>query len=56
MPSSPDEGRLTETIDMVPGWLFFNIPAGQWHFMRPLESATMLLECVGAAGGGRHIN
>ena len=31
------EGRLTDTIDMVPGGTLINIPAGQWH--------TVLLEC-----------
>ena len=39
-----DEGRLTETIDMVPGVNVINIPAGQWHSLRSLESGTILFE------------
>lgn len=39
-----DEGRLTETIDMVPGGSVINIPAGQWHSLRSLESGTILFE------------
>lgn len=39
-----DEGRLTETIDMVPGGSVINIPAGQWHSLRSLESGTVLFE------------
>ena len=39
-----DEGRLTETIDMVPGGNVINIPAGQWHSLRSLESGTILFE------------
>ena len=39
-----DEGRLTETIDMVPGDSVINIPAGQWHSLRSLESGTVLFE------------
>lgn len=37
-------GRLTETIDMVPGGKVINIPIGQWHNLKSLESGTMLLE------------
>ena len=44
-----DEGRLTETIDMVPGGLLVNIPAGQWHSLKSLESGTVLLECKDGA-------
>ena len=40
-----EEGRLTDTIDMVPGGTLINIPAGQWHSLRSLESGTVLLEC-----------
>ena len=39
------EGRLTKTIDMVPGGMLINIPAGQWHSLRSLKSGTVLLEC-----------
>ena len=38
------EGRLTDTIDMVPGGTVLNIEAGQWHSVRCLESGTVLLE------------
>ena len=40
-----EEGRLTDTIDMVPGGMLINIPAGQWHSLKSLESGTVLLEC-----------
>ena len=39
-----DEGRLTETIDMVPGGNVINIPSGQWHSLKSLESGTILFE------------
>ena len=39
-----DAGRLTDTIDMVPGGTLINIPAGQWHNLESLESGTVLLE------------
>ena len=39
-----DAGRLTETIDMVPGGKVINIPVGQWHSLKSLESGTVLLE------------
>ena len=38
------EGRLTDTIDMVPGGTVINIPVGQWHNLVSLESGTVLLE------------
>lgn len=40
-----EEGWLTDTIDMVPGGTLINIPAGQWHNLKSLESGTVLLEC-----------
>jgi len=40
-----ENGRLTDTIDMVPGGTLINIPAGQWHSLKSLESGTVLLEC-----------
>ena len=39
------DGRLTDTIDMVPGGTLINIPAGQWHSLKSLASGTVLLEC-----------
>lgn len=39
-----DEGVLTETIDMRPGGTVINLPVGQWHTIRSLESGTVLLE------------
>ena len=38
------EGRLTDTIDMVPGGTVINSPVGQWHNLNSLESGTVLLE------------
>ena len=38
------EGRLTDTIDMYPGGPVINIPLGQWHSLKSLESGTVLLE------------
>ena len=38
------EGRLTETVDMVPGGVVLNIEAGQWHSLKCLESGTILFE------------
>ena len=40
-----EDGRLTDVIDMVPGGTLINIPAGQWHNLKSLESGTVLLEC-----------
>ena len=42
-------GQLTDTIDMVPGGTLINIPAGQWHNLRSMESGTVLLECKDGA-------
>ena len=44
-----DSGALTAVIDMVPGGTLINIPAGQWHSLRSLESGTVLLECKDGA-------
>ena len=38
------DGRLTDTIDMVPGGTVINIPIGQWHNLKSVESGTVLLE------------
>ena len=43
------EGRLTDTVDMVPGGVVLNIPAGAWHSLKSLESGTVLLECKDGA-------
>lgn len=43
------EGRLTETVDMVPGGVVLNIEKGQWHSLKCLESGTILLECKDGA-------
>ena len=40
-----DSGHLTATIDMRPGGTVINLPAGQWHSLKSLESGTVLLEC-----------
>lgn len=40
-----DVGTLVKTVDMVPGGNVLNVPAGQWHSLRSLESGTVLLEC-----------
>ena len=46
------EGRLTETVDMVPGGTVLNIEKGQWHSLKCLESGTILLE---AKDGAYHL-
>ena len=43
------DGKLTEVIDMVPGGTLINLPAGQWHNLKSLESGTVLLECKDGA-------
>ena len=44
-----ENGILTETIDMVPGGAVVNVPIGQWHSLKSLESGTVLLECKDGA-------
>ena len=39
-----EHGILTEAVDMVPGGLMLNVPAGQWHNLESLESGTVLFE------------
>lgn len=39
------DGRLTDTFDMRPGGLVINVPVGQWHNLKSLESGTVLFEC-----------
>lgn len=43
------DGRLTDTIDMVPGGVVLNIEKGQWHSLKCLESGTVLLEAKDGA-------
>ena len=44
-----EDGVLTETIDMVPGGVMINVPIGQWHSLKSLESGTVLFECKDGA-------
>ena len=44
-----EAGTLTETIDMVPGGVVLNVPIGQWHSLKCLESGTVLLEAKDGA-------
>ena len=46
-----DAGAVTEIIDLAPGsdCVALNIPIGQWHTVRALESGTVLLECKDGA-------
>ena len=44
-----DNGNLTDTLDMRPGGLVINIPAGQWHSLKSLETGTVLLEAKAGA-------
>ena len=40
-----EAGRLTDTFDMRPGGVVLNVPIGQWHSLKSLESGTVLFEC-----------
>ena len=40
-----ESGNLVEVVDMVPGGAVLNVPIGQWHSLKSLESGTVLLEC-----------
>lgn len=42
-----EDGALTESIELSPGGpvAAVNIPIGQWHTVRSLESGTVILEC-----------
>ena len=44
-----ENGVLTESVDMVPGGVVINVPAGQWHNLESLESGTVLFECKDGA-------
>ena len=43
------DGRLTDTIDMVPGGVVLNIEKGQWHSLKCLESGIVLFEAKDGA-------
>ncbi len=44
-------GVCTETIELAPDGpvVALNIPVGQWHTVRALESGTVILECKDGA-------
>lgn len=44
-----EAGNLTDTFDMLPGGLIVNVPIGQWHSLKSLESGTVLFECKDGA-------
>ena len=44
-----ESGALTQVVDMVSGGVVLNIPIGQWHTVKCLESGTVLLECKDGA-------
>lgn len=41
-----EAGRVSDSIELTPGGpvVALNIPAGQWHTVRSLESGTVILE------------
>ena len=39
-----ENGVLTETIDMRPGGVVVNVPVGQWHSLKSLESGRGVFE------------
>ena len=38
------DGNLELVLDMLPGGNIVNVPAGQWHNLKSLESGTILAE------------
>ena len=44
-----EKGNVTDVIDMVPGGTILNIPIGQWHSLKSLESSTILFEAKDGA-------
>ena len=46
-----DAGEVKEVIELRPGGdcVALNIPVGQWHTVRVLESGTVILECKDGA-------
>ena len=47
------EGRLVETVDMVPGGVVLNNEKGKWHSLKCLESGTVLFEAKDGGVGRR---
>jgi len=43
------DGRLTDTIDMLPGGVVLNIEKCQWHSLKCLESGTVPFEAKDGA-------
>ena len=41
-----EKGNVTDTFDMLPGGLIINVPIGQWHSLKSLESGTVLFESL----------
>lgn len=41
-----DAGALVESVELAPGGpvVALNIPVGQWHTVRALESGTVIME------------
>ena len=39
-----DEGGVSASFELTPGGTMLNVPMGQWHTVRSLESGTVLLE------------
>ncbi len=39
-----EKGQLIESIDMLPGGVVVNVPAGQWHNLESKENGTVLME------------
>ena len=46
-----DNGVLTETIDMRPGGVVVNVPVGQWHSLKSLESGRGVFEAKDGEDG-----
>lgn len=46
-----DKREVTDVVDLAPGGecVALNIPIGQWHTVRALESGTVILECKDGA-------
>lgn len=42
-----EAGELVDAVELIPGGpvVALNIPVGQWHTVRSLESGSVLLEC-----------
>lgn len=44
-----EAGALIKVVDMLPGGIVLNVPAGQWHNLKSLESGTILFEAKDGA-------